>query len=507
MSKYLYILFFLVALSIASCNNDYPNGAEYENYQFTNLDQKAGTWKPILLTSNDQISIPAPEPTTSEAYLSELKTMKTTLASASSNAAYWGCNPIIRWNEIARDLAAKYNLTPAPNDDGTYPSPSAANPGVYPYFPFAHPPYASRAFAYLSAAQFDGLIATWHYKYKYNRPAVHITDPSIVPVFHASDLPSYPSDGAVIAAISREILGAMFPLEKEFLKIKAEEMQKSLIYSGINVSSDIIAGDSLGKGVAKVYLKRAVSDGMALAQTNRQVSDSIANAALARFGWKWINQESPVRPVGVTPRFGKVKMWNVPNVESVRPGPPPVPGSAAFNAAVEELKSIAKNSTKEQRKIANWWSDGLGTYTPPGHWNRFATNFIIDYKMNPIRSARVFAYLNMAIQDAGISCWDSKYYYHYPRPIQLMEGFKTSLGTPNFPSYTSEHSTFSAAAATVLSYLFPNEKAKCDKWATEASESRIYGGIHFRFDCEAGLEAGKKIGEYAIQKALVDGAD
>ena len=82
MSKYLYILCLWVALSIASCNTDYPSGAEYENYQFTNLDQKAGTWKPILLISNDQISIPAPEPTTSEAYLSELKTMKTTLASA-----------------------------------------------------------------------------------------------------------------------------------------------------------------------------------------------------------------------------------------------------------------------------------------------------------------------------------------------------------------------------------------------------------------------------------------
>ena len=117
------------------------------------------------------------------------------------------------------------------------------------------------------------------------------------------------------------------------------------------------------------------------------------------------------------------------------------------------------------RKIANWWQDGLGTYTPPGHWNRFAKEFMIKYKENPIRSARTFAYMNMAIMDAGISCWDAKYYYHYPRPIETIPGFKTILGTPNFPSYTSGHSTFSAAASEVLSYVYPAEAALCEQWA------------------------------------------
>lgn len=228
MSKYLYILCLWVkhCLLLAAILIILEVVLDMKTINLQIWIKNAETWKPILLTSNDQISIPAPEPTTSEAYLSELKTMKTTLASASSNAAYWGCNPIIRWNEIARDLAAKYNLTPAPNDDGTYPSPSAANPGVYPYFPFAHPPYASRAFAYLSATQFDGLIATWHYKYKYNRPAVHITNPSIVPVFHASDLPSYPSDGAVIAAISERNIGVDVSIRKRNLENQSRRNAK-----------------------------------------------------------------------------------------------------------------------------------------------------------------------------------------------------------------------------------------------------------------------------------------
>jgi membrane-associated phospholipid phosphatase len=163
--------------------------------------------------------------------------------------------------------------------------------------------------------------------------------------------------------------------------------------------------------------------------------------------------------------------------------------------------------TEEKRKIANWWSDGLGTYTPPGHWNKFAKDLIIKYKMNPLRSARTFAYMNMAIMDAGISCWDAKYYYHYPRPIQTIPGFKVILGTPNFPSYTSGHSTFSAAAAEVLAYIFPAEAELSRSWAREAAESRIYGGIHYRFDAEVGITQGKNVAQYTINAAKADGAD
>ncbi len=113
----------------------------------------------------------------------------------------------------------------------------------------------------------------------------------------------------------------------------------------------------------------------------------------------------------------------------------------------------------------------------------------------------------MAVMDAGIACWDAKYYYHYPRPIQTMNGFKTILGTPNFPSYTSGHSTFSGAAAEVLAYIFPAETNAVRAWAQEAAESRIYGGIHYRFDSEVGLDQGIKVAKYTIDRAKIDGAD
>ncbi|MEQ1585916.1 MAG: phosphatase PAP2 family protein [Cyclobacteriaceae bacterium] len=501
----------LIIGSVTSCENELPTYFNYSAYEFSDLDIDGGNWQPILFPSSTDIVIDAPAAVNSAEYQAELAELKSSAQNLSGSQVeaveYWTNNPLIRWNEIALELAAKYNLIPPPNPDGTYTLPSAANPAGPPPFPFAHPPYTSRMLAYLSVAQFDGLITAWHYKYEYDRPAPYETDASIPYAYKKNSLPSYPSDGAVIAIVSRDILKAMFPLEHDYLNARAEEHLNSLTWSGSNTTSDIEAGKAIGTAVKTAALARASADKMSSAQAPKPVSDAIKQSAINRFGWWWDNQESPVRPVGLTPLFGQVTMWNVPNVVDVRPGPPPAPGSAEFEKDAQELKDIAKNLTKDQRKIANWWSDGLGTYTPPGHWNRRAKEYIIKYEMNPLRAARTFAYLNMAVMDAGIACWDAKYYYHFPRPIQTMVGFKTILGTPNFPSYTSGHSTFSGAAAEVLAYIFPSEAQVVRDWAIEAAESRIYGGIHYRFDSEVGLETGRAVAAYTIARAEADGAD
>jgi hypothetical protein len=497
--------------ALASCVKDLPTELAFENYQFTSLDQNGGNMKPILIASGSVLEIPVPLETNSSEYQAELAEVKSAIEKITSaqqqNLTKWTNNPVVRWNEIALELIAKYNLIPGPNADGTYTLPNPASPDGPPAFPFAHPPYASRALAYLSVAQFDGLIAAWHYKYEYNRPAAFLVDPSIPNAYPKHDLPAYPSDGAVIASSSRRVLTAMFPLEAAYLEQKEKEHLESLYLSGEFVKSDLEAGSKIGNEIAALALSRASTDGMRNAQCPKPVSDSIANAAFERFGWKWINQESPQRPVGLTPLFGKVKMWNVPNVEATRPSAPPAPGSAEYEADVRLLKEYAKNRTVEHRRIANFWQDGLGTYTPPGHWNDFANRFIVKYKMNTLRSARTLAYLNMAIMDGGISCWDAKYYYHYPRPIQTIEGFETIAGTPNFPAFTSGHSVFSAAASEVLAYVFPQEADLVRGWAEEAAMSRVYGGIHWSFDATVGTQQGRNVAQYSIDRARMDGAD
>ena len=116
------------------------------------------------------------------------------------------------------------------------------------------------------------------------------------------------------------------------------------------------------------------------------------------------------------------------------------------------------------------------------------------------------ALLNMALMDASIACWDTKFLYFNPRPSQVDSRIKTVTGLPNFPSYTSGHSTFSGAAATVLGHLIPGKAAEFTAMAKEASLSRLYGGIHYRSDCEQGLICGQRVGGFAVNRAKIDGA-
>jgi len=281
MKKYIksIVAFTAICLFGLSCQEDIDTGYSFETYNFSGLDAQGGTWKTILIGDVNQYDVKTPEATNSANYLKELADLKSASAKPSTEQLtaikYWGNNGLIRWNEIARDLVAKYNLPPAPNQDGSYGVPNSASPSTYPYFPFSHPPYACRMLAYLSGAQYDALIAAWNLKYKYNRLPAYLNDSSIVTNLPKNNLPGYPSEGAVIATVSQTILTAMFPLAKDYIALKAAEHKNVLGWAGINVKSEITAGDSLAKAVAAVYTKRASTDGMKNAQTPRPISDSI----------------------------------------------------------------------------------------------------------------------------------------------------------------------------------------------------------------------------------------
>jgi membrane-associated phospholipid phosphatase len=107
----------------------------------------------------------------------------------------------------------------------------------------------------------------------------------------------------------------------------------------------------------------------------------------------------------------------------------------------------------------------------------------------------------MAMHDVAVGCWDTKFKYFNPRPAQVDPSIKTTIGLPNFPAYPSGHSTFSAAAATVLSYLFPQGAKDFDAMADEAGVSRLYGGIHYRSDIVNGKAHGARIGAAVVKFA------
>lgn len=501
--KYIVSLIFLIGL--IACDKSVSETV-IEPYAPAKMEEAAGNWKTFVLTSPTEVVVPALN--SDVAYKKEVDSLKSIVLTADQKVAvqYWGAGAVLRWNEIARELSARYNLPPAANAVGVYPVPNPADPLADPKYPFANPPYTARALAYLSVAQYDALVSAWKYKYQYNRPAPSVLDASIKPLLPVSAIPAYPSEDAVVAQASYVILLAMFPGEGPFLASKLAEAKNVPIWAKTNVNSDVIAGANLGAAVAAKVMDRAKTDGMSASNNQTIVPNLIENAKKRGITTLWASQELPARPP-MLPNYGAVKTWNFDRatLEFIRPGMPYLPGSTEFTADLAELQRMNVSQTREQAAIANYWADGPGSYTPPGHWHRYACEAGVNAKYSEVRMARMLAYVGTALMDAGIACWETKYFYYSPRPQQF--GLKTSVGLPNFPGYTSGHSTFSFAAATVLASLFPDRANTFLANAQQASDSRVFGLIHFRVDCTVGGKHGKVIGDLALQRAKADGAN
>ena len=532
--------FMFIAALVVSCNKEIELSEQLTPLQPTDLDQDAETWLPV---NNDATDVTLTKITTaaetstpkifdpvnddaavgnvnSDAYKAELATIKDVQSKLTGDQKkiieYWSGGGVLRWNQILRGLVARHNLPPAPNADGTYPLPDAENPFADPNFPFANPPYAARAYSYVSAAQYEALKAAWHYMYLYNRPSPYKNDSGIQSLMPETDLPSYPSHDAVLSGVTAEMLKLLFPTDLEEITLKAAEQRNAALWSGRASSSDIAKGLALGKSVAALFANRARNDRMGNAVGTKAQWQALADTTTKHGEACWISLENPKRPP-MLPFFGLrkagvstgVKAWLMKDSDIIsnRPVAPPLTSSDKMQEETNEVRYYAKNLTRERLAIVHKWADGVSTYTPPGHWNDIAAEYIRDANYSEVRAARAFALLNMALHDAAVACWDTKYFYFNPRPCQLDESIKTGTGVPNFPAFTSGHSTFSGSAGTVLSYLFPANSEYFMDEAEEASLSRLYGAIHYRADIEMGFNHGKVVGGFTVNFALNDGAD
>ncbi len=500
-----------LSLMILSCDKSITQTEDLLPLVANSTDSTAGTWRMIVLSSPTQVAVAAPAAVTSDAYLAELASIKAAQAVITpvqqERIGYWAGGGVLRWNQILRGLVARYNLPPAPRADGTYPFPDANNPFGDPAFPFANPPYAARAYSYISVAQYEALKAAWAYKYQYRRPSPAKVDAAVRQLVPIADLPSYPSEDAVLAGVTVAMMQALFPAAVEEVTRRAADQREAALLSGKATASDLAAGLALGRSIATLVLARMSSDGTANAIGTPTQWVNLAAAARGRGEIPWISRELPERPP-MLPNFGAVLTWNMTPAELVtaRPAAPPSTSSAQMKEETAEVRRTTENLTREQRAIAQKWNDGAGTYTPPGHWNDIAADYIRDAQMSEVRAARAFALLNMAMHDASVACWEAKYFFFNPRPSQLDPAIKTDIGLPNFPAYPSGHSTFSAAAATVLGYLFPSASSTFTQQADEAGISRLYGGIHYRTDITEGKAHGVRVGTFTVRNAQTDRA-
>jgi membrane-associated phospholipid phosphatase len=217
-------------------------------------------------------------------------------------------------------------------------------------------------------------------------------------------------------------------------------------------------------------------------------------------GYWFSSTVPPTPPIGAA--IGQARTFFLASGAQFRPLPPPAFGSPEFLADLAEVRQVSDTRTPEQDSIAKFWAFGAGTYTPPGYWNEVASDLAVRKRYGEHQAARLLALMNMVAMDAIIASHEAKYTYWLLRPSQADMAITLSIGLPNFPSYPSNHATISAAMAEVLAATFPDDAARLRAEADEAALSRVYGGIHYRFDGEAGLALGRKIARYVLRDVV-----
>ena len=215
------------------------------------------------------------------------------------------------------------------------------------------------------------------------------------------------------------------------------------------------------------------------------------------------SQETP--PAGqVEPGAGAWKTWVLRSGDQLRlPAPPDTAGTAAELAQVQALAS----QRDAARNTIRFWDAGAPNY----RWNELALSKLPAAPgTNGPPGAQAFrgmALLSVAVYDAMVAAWDSKYAYGRPRPGALDPSLTTAVPTPASPSYPSEHAVAAGAAATVLTYLLPAEAPLFAEKAEEAARSRLLAGVQYPSDVQAGLELGRAVAARVIERAKADGSD
>lgn len=297
-----------------------------------------------------------------------------------------------------------------------------------------------------------------------------------------------PSEAGAVAGASAAVLRALYPVEDTAV---TAQLASDRVYFATVVGEsayDFAAGEAVGNQVAAQVLARATTD-----RTN-----AVWTGTIPVGDGFWKNAAAPAQPIA--PLWGQSKGWLLTSGDQFRPVAPPAVTSPEFATAINEVRALTVNRTAEQLTLAQFWQYASGPAGAIGHFTELASGLASTASYNERRTARVHAVLHMATMDATIACWDAKYTYWSIRPFQVDGSITTPVGRPNFPSYPSAHSCISGAAAEVLSGLFPAAKPVMDAKVADAGVSRIYAGLHYRFDITAGNVIGVKVAALALAR-------
>jgi PAP2 superfamily protein len=307
----------------------------------------------------------------------------------------------------------------------------------------------SRLYAYLSMAQFRAAEA-------------------------AAAIQPHPPTSAAIGGASATVLNAFFPAQSATIEAALDAQDAAEPWPGAE-QVDFAAGEAIGRDIGAEVLAFAAGD---------QVG--VANPGTPPIGpGYWVWNGGPI----VRGNY-QARPFFLESDDEIEPPPPPEFGSAEYLAALAEVRQVSDTRTPEQLAIANYWNvQQSGRRNAP--FNNVAVELIRTYRVGDAEAARIMFLMNAAMFDALVGCFNAKYVYWFIRPPQADPAITLPVGLPPHPSYPSAHSCVSGAMSGVLMAEFPSERDRLESMAQEASLSRLYAGIHYRFDMEAGLALGR----------------
>lgn len=293
-------------------------------------------------------------------------------------------------------------------------------------------------------------------------------------------------DGAAAGAAAA-VLAFLFPKEEQAIAARLSGETAAL---GADARSDFAAGVEIGRAAAANVIEAAKSDRVALAWSGPAPTGPD----------KWASQMQPPRPP-LGPRLGEMRPFFMTTGSDFRTAGPPAAGSPAFRAALAEVRAVSDKRTNEQLRIAQYWENLTGAFAA-GAWNDVARSAISARGLTEPESARVLAMVHMVAVDAVIACHDSKYTYWVPRPTQVDPGIRLTIGLPNHPSYPSNHACISGAIGLILDSQLRDQGGRYSAMGRQAGESRIYSGIHYRFDVDDGFVIARKVSARALEVGI-----
>jgi hypothetical protein len=328
------------------------------------------------------------------------------------------------------------------------------------------------------------------------------------------------ADATVAAAVAaHDVLAKLYPQPQAAPLLKAE-LEKTLLEAGVGTSID--ASKTLGHAAATAVLAARIDDG------SGHVEPHIKGTRPGEYRF------TPPFDFAAAPHWRHVTPFALSSPAQFRTAPPPALDSDEYRQAFDEVLRVggkaadAERSVDETRYAAFWYE-----FSDIG-WNRIARTVSSGVKQDIWDRARTFALLNMAMADAYIAGWDSKYFYNFWRPVTAIQlaaidgnpntapdpGFEPLLVAPPVPDMPSTHSALGMAAAVVLSDAFGRNRAfsfasssalrenpirsyrSFTEAARENADSRVKAGLHFRFAADAGLALGRQVGEHVVRQAL-----